>query len=73
MIAATDLPDGAIVTVPGSATTWLHWHGAFRRWSFAGYGPAEKAPGGELLSLTCAPMRAVLTHGYAPELRGISG
>lgn len=72
VIVAADVPDGAIAALPDSDTAWLRWQGHWHRWSFAGYGAPEPAPADELTSLTCDAIRAVLTAGYTPEVRGLT-
>jgi len=65
-----DVPAGSMVarrTEPGAA--YLVFDGALRRWSHAGYGaPLAGDPDEIVTTLTPAPVRAAVAHGYAPAL-----
>ncbi len=60
-----DLPDGAFFAV--GETAWLKHRGAARRFTWAGYGPAEPLPE-VALRLTPEIACKALASGYAPQL-----
>ena len=70
-----DLPDGACVTLPGSASAassaadqppYLRWQGALWRWTPAGYAERLPIPDGEAAVLTPPSIVGALRAGYAP-------
>jgi hypothetical protein len=67
---AGDLPDGVMVRA-GDTVGLLH-AGAFRPWSFAGYGPPTRPPDGVDL-LTPPATVAALRAGYSPRLHPTAG
>ena len=72
---AEALPDGAMIatTIGAGAQAFLRLDGAFRRWSFEGYGPAREAPAGPLLLLTPPTVLAALRRAYRPALHPSAG
>lgn len=67
-MAAADFPDGAMASLRGRADAWLRWQGRWHRWSLAGYEEGAGAPAPSLFPLTPAPILAVLSEGYLPEV-----
>jgi hypothetical protein len=64
-----DLPDGAMVCLPGRDDAWLAWRGALRRWTPGGYGCAERWPAGAAAeALTPPATLAALANGYVPQV-----
>lgn len=64
-----ELPDAALVVLPGGATPHLVLGDRLLPWSFAGYGEPLARPAG--LSVTVLTPRSTvgaLAHGYRPEL-----
>lgn len=63
----SDLPNGAIVTVPDQQKLALWWENRLREWSFAGYGPAISCdPGCEVVVHTPRSTVNALRAGYVP-------
>lgn len=62
---ADDLPDGTFIDIDGVA--YLKHIGAYRRWSFDGYGEAAALPGGLVVSvLTPKPFVQIFAAGFQP-------
>ncbi|MBK9080633.1 MAG: hypothetical protein IPL88_00455 [Rhizobiales bacterium] len=68
---AQALPDGAMIAA--GADAFLRLDGAFRLWSFEGYGPARAAPAGPLRLLTPPSALAALRRAYRPALHPSAG
>jgi hypothetical protein len=64
-----DLPDGAMVVLPGETAPCLVLGGRLLPWSFAGYGaPVERQAAALATVLTPRSTIAAIAHGYQPEL-----
>lgn len=65
-VEGATLPDGTMIEVDEVA--YLVLGGAIRRWSFAGYGPPERLPGGDAKVLTPRTTVEALRAGYQAVL-----
>jgi hypothetical protein len=64
-----DLPDGAMVVLPGDTVPQLVLGDTLLPWSFDGYGaPVARPVGAMVMVLTPRSTVAALAHGYTPEL-----
>jgi hypothetical protein len=64
-----ELPDGAMVAVPGHDGAWLVWRGALHHWTAGGYDQRLTLPGAtHLESLTPEITLAALASGFEPQV-----
>jgi hypothetical protein len=62
------LPDGAMVGARDGPAAFLSSGGAFRPWSFSGYGDPVDLGGRDLVMLTVPSILRTLASGYVPEM-----
>jgi hypothetical protein len=69
IVDGATVPDGAMVTPPGSDRAWLRWQSQWLQWSLDGYQRREAVPSGAVELITPAATAATLAAGYVPEVR----